>query len=137
MTKRDKDRYQETRRLQNAGVDVDTSDTIRFNSGSETYPHFMVKSTVAYLGQINGYFVECEAITKHGEVDCLLYHPDRRNIAVEVETNWTEETKQDKLSRYVHQQEGIADMWMLEVLDKPQSDMDTLQWVATETGMKP
>lgn len=137
MTKRDKDRYQETRRLQNAGVDVDTSDTIRFNSGSESYPHFITKCTVAYLGQINDYFVECEAITRYGEVDCLLYHPDRRNIAVEVETGWTEETKQDKLNRYVKQQEGIDDMWPLEVLDKPQSSMDTLQWVCSETGMKP
>jgi len=137
MTKRDKDRYQETRRLQNAGVGVDTSDVVRFNSGSESYPHFITKSTVAYLGQLNGYFVECEATTNRGEIDCLLYHPERRNIAVEVETGWTEDVKEDKLSRYVHQQEGIDDMWMFEVLEKPQTDMETIKWICEKTGLKP
>jgi hypothetical protein len=135
--KRTQDRYQETRRLQNAGIDVDTSDVLRFNSGSETYNHFRLKACVAFLGQLNGFFVEGEAITDSGEIDVLLYHPERRNIAVEIETSPTEEVKQDKLRRYVRMQEGVDEMFLLNATDAPKDSMDTLQWVSEQTGLKP
>lgn len=138
MSKRKQQQYQDLRELQNAGVEVTGDNTIKFNAGgsSETVKHIVAKTLVTKLGLVNGYLVDTECQVKHGEIDVLLHsHPDRLTLAVEVETSPTEETKQDKLSRYVHQQPAIDDMILVNVTDMPMDMLEALDYVSNQTGL--
>jgi hypothetical protein len=137
--KRRKTKHHAYRSLKDAGIDVSKHNQICPNAGSETYDHFRTKACAAWLAQINGYFVDSEVETDHGkEMDLLLWgHGDRQTYVVECETNWTEQTKREKLTNYVRFYEPIDDMLMLEVLDCPQNGHDLLEWVSDELGLVP
>lgn len=136
MSKRQQQKYQSYRELQNAKVDVSKHNQIKPNSGSETFPHLVAKAAVMHLGLANGYWVASEVEVPHGQVDCLLWgNPERLTLAVEVETSPTEETKQDKLSRYVHQQPAIDDMILVNVTQMPMHMLEALDYVSNQTGL--
>lgn len=114
--KRRHDKATGYRALQDNGVDVSKHNEVRFNSGSETWRHFVGKSAVAYVARRYGYWVSSEVEVPEGEIDCLLWgQPDHPVWAVELETNPDEATKKDKLKRYVLEQPGIDDMRLLDV----------------------
>ena len=133
-----KDQYQFYRQLKNAGVELSKHNQIKPNDGSETFAHLVAKAAVMQLGLANGYRVASEVEVSHGQVDCLLWgNPERLTLAVEVETSPTEETKQDKLSRYVHQQPAIDDMILVNVTQMPMHMLEALDYVSKKIGLEP
>lgn len=120
-------------KLRQAGWDVSKTDTIQFNSGSETYAHLCLKSAAAYyLKKELNYRVDSEVENPGGEVDILAYgHPDRNPIVVEVETSPTEEVIADKIERYVKGQ-PVRDLFVLNPNDISKSVMEPLELVEAE-----
>lgn len=138
------DKYQtkEYRNLKNSGVDVEDTNSIQFNEGSETSPHICVKSLAGLIGLRNGYRVDSEVEvtnqqTENGEIDCLIWgHESRLTYAVEVESSPLPETVDAKLDKYVRHT-AIDDMQVLNLNDCPQDMTDALGWVASELGLEP
>lgn len=95
--------WAEYRELQTAGWSVTKTNQIRFNGGSESEKHIAVKSLVGLAGKEAGYRVSSEVTHQHrGEIDVLLFGcPDRLTLAIEVETNPTDDVIEDKFDRYV------------------------------------
>jgi hypothetical protein len=131
MTRRDNDFYDQYRRLQRVGWDVDKENNVAFNSGSESLTHRVAKTIVAHVGLDMGYCVDSEVTHgEHGEIDVLLWnHPERLTYAVEIEHNPTPEVKQDKLSRYVTSNSEIDDMILLNANDIPADRFAALEHV--------
>jgi hypothetical protein len=134
--KRRSDKHTAYRQLQASGIQVQQTDQIRLNSGSETFAHEIAKLAVGHIGKANDYWVSSEVDCGQGDIDVVLWgHPDRLTYAVEVETGWTDETKQDKRKRYVDDQTGIDDMLTVEVTEMPTDWMDALGYVSRELGL--
>jgi len=115
----------EYRRLKDAGFDVNSTPTFAFNSGSESIEHALSKLVVAHLVQNHGWHADCEVSCTNGEIDVLAYSPDRLNYALEIETNPSEQTVQDKLHRYVYENDVIDDVVIIDISDVP----DTFSWL--------
>jgi len=105
MTKRQQQERTARRQFKNHGWDVPKTDSIEFNSGSETVKHCIAKTLAAHAGKQAGYRVASEVAHsgERGEIDVLLYaHPERLTLAVEAEVSPTDDVVQDKVERYVH-----------------------------------
>jgi len=91
------------RSLQQAGWDVDTVDSIKFNYGSETAKHQHAKLAGAHILRNAGYRIDTEVThPERGEID-LIAIPTKESqepFAVEFETTPTSEVVDDKLTRY-------------------------------------
>jgi hypothetical protein len=117
----------EYRRLKNAGWDVSKKPAVRFNAGgsAETVGHIVAKTLTAKLCLENGYMIDTEVEhPNYGEIDVLCYHPERLNWAIELETEPDEETKQDKIERYVYGTEPINDLCLVDVSSLPAHCLD-------------
>jgi len=136
MSKRDKMLHNQLKELREHGWVVNQSDAIRFNSGSETFTHFVGKACAAFVGDENGFRVASEVVhDNRGEVDILLYGlPERMIMAVEIETSPTEEVVQDKLERYIHNT-PIQEMFVINANDIPMNQLEAKEFVAEELGL--
>lgn len=135
--KRRFDKARSYRELQDNGVDVSKTNGIEFNAGSETWRHVVTKAAVGYIGRRYGYWVSSEVEVPQGEIDVLLWGlPDRNVWACEVETDVTEATKQDKLRRYVLEQEGIDDMILIDVDEMPETLSNAVEYVNAQMGLR-
>lgn len=127
--RRQKAEYKDRHALRNAGWDVSKTDSIQFNSGSETFRHACVKLAAGfYLKTEIGYRVDSEVEMPAGEVDVLAYgHPDRRPIVVEVETGVKQSVIDDKLERYV-KGEPVRDMFVLDPTQVSENVLQALEY---------
>jgi len=137
MNRRDQDFYEEYRALQTHGWDVQKENQVRFNSGSETNPHFVAKCLAARVGHSEGYSVASEVVhPENGEIDILLWnHPERLTYAVETETSPTDEVIADKLERYVHSNPVIDDLLLVNVNNLPVDRIEAEEWIRGELGL--
>jgi RecB family endonuclease NucS len=136
----DKHQYAAYRRLKDDGVDVRKHNSVRFNAGgsAETTKHAVAKTLAAKVLLANDYRVDSEVEMQHGTVDILGWgNPDRLNYVVELETSPDAETKDDKLTRYVLNQQTIDDMILINVTDMPVNMLDALDYVSDQLGMHP
>jgi len=128
----------EYRKLKDSGWQVSKHPAVRFNASgeSETIGHFVSKAIAAKLCLQNGYMIDTEVVSEHGygEIDLICYSPDRITMAVELETNPDEDTKQDKLERYVKSNNVIEDMQMIAVDELPNHLLDMRDRIITELG---
>jgi len=136
--------YAEYRSLLDSGVKVSKGNVgLRFNAGgmSETFSHSTTKAIVSHIGLRNGYKCDSEVeVVKDqeliGEVDVLLWgHPERLSYAVEAETSPTEEVVEDKLDRYVHSNNVIDDMILINTNDVPIDRIEAEQFIGDELGL--
>jgi len=134
--------YSEYRSLLDSGVKVGKENVgVRFNAGgfSETFLHSTSKALVAHVALQNGYKVdsEVEVIKNHetiGEVDVLVWHPERITYACEVETSPEEGVESEKVAKYVTGT-AIDDMMLLNLNDRPDKTLEAAKWVADELGL--
>jgi len=132
----------EYRKLKRAGYNVNTDPTFTFNAGGsgETIQHCFGKLITAYVGLNNGYRADCEVTretshgTTHGEIDVLLYAPDRINRAVEIETNISEDIVADKLSRYVADSPVVDELHVIETKSLGSNVFDMRDTICSELG---
>jgi len=132
----------EYRKLKRAGYDVNKSPTFSFNAGAgETLIHCFGKLITAHVGLDNGYRADCEVAvesghgTMHGEIDVLLYSPDRINRVVEVESNISEDVVADKRARYVDASPVVDEMHIIEATDLPANVYDMRDAIYTALGV--
>jgi len=104
----------EYRRLKNAGWDVDKTESVKFNGGSESRPHMVVKLLAVDVCREVGYQIDTEVEGPHGVVDVLAYHPKRLNYCIEIETDASEDVIRDKKQRYVDSNQVIDEIWVLD-----------------------
>lgn len=125
----------EYRDLKRAGWDVSKSPSINLNGGSESVAHLVAKTVTAKVLQDNGWQTDTEVThDEHGEIDVLAYAPHKLTYAVELENDITEETKQDKLERYVESNVVIDDMQIIEVGELPANVLDMRDRIISELG---
>jgi len=138
MNKRKRTRLDAYTELQKAGVDVRKCHDLRFNAGEETFAHGVGKLAASFLGVRNGYWVNGEVECDNGgEIDVLLWgHESRSTYAVEVESNWTDETMQKKLDKYVKPY-PIDDILPVEATELSANYMDALEDVSLAVGLDP
>jgi len=130
--KRTHDEYRHRHVLRRNGWDVPKTDAVAFNSGSETPEHYFAKCVVAYVLKDQGYRIATEVEKEGvGEIDVIAYGTEDEPIAVEVETNPSDEVVKDKLSRYV-QGEPYRDMFLLNVDEMPATWSEAIDWVEGE-----
>lgn len=112
--------WSEYRALRDSGWQVQKHNQVRLNGGSESKDHLLAKSMVAHAGKEAGYKVSSEVEhDRRGEIDILLYGNDGRlTLAVECETNPTDDVMADKRQRYV---DGtpIDEMFVISVDELP------------------
>lgn len=128
MNLRTQREFRQRKTLKDAGWSVPQRDAVAFNSGSETKEHFLCKCLVAYALKRDDYRVASEVEGPTGEIDILGYGTEDPPIAVEVETNPTDDVIQDKLERYVFGQ-PIRDLFVLPVGEMPAELDNALAWV--------
>jgi len=132
MNKRTRREWEHRDTLKKAGWKVPKRDAVAFNGGtSESAAHFFAKCAVAFVLKQDGYRVASEVEGPTGEIDVVGYGTEDEPIAVEVETNPSEEVVQDKLSRYVHGQ-PFRDMFLLDVDELPETFDEAVEWVREE-----
>lgn len=136
--KRTKDAIRECRQLNNAGYNVGKRRTIRLhtNPQDETPKHAHAKMAVGKVLAETGYRVDSEVEHEPtGNVaDVLGYGCDgRRPCVVELETDWSRETKLKNIRKYNHG--PIAEVWTLDVTDLPNEVADLHQRVKGELGL--
>jgi len=134
--------YSEYRALLDSGVKVDDENIgVRYNAAgkSETIPHSSTKNLVAHVALQNGYKVDSEVeVSKNhetiGDIDVLIWHPERLTYAVEVETSPAEGVVSEKMEKYV---DGTAvdDIQLLNLTDRPEKTLEAAHWVADELGL--
>lgn len=116
--------------LKDAGWEISQRDAVAFNSGSETFEHFMAKAALAWSLKQQGYRIGSEvAKDSAGEVDVAAYGLDDPPVAVECERSMTEDVMADKLARYVDG-EPFRDMLPVDVDSMP--DVEVLREWADE-----
>ena len=125
------------RRIKRAGWQLHKEPAVRFNASgaSETVGHIVSKTLVAKLCLQNGWMVDTEVEhAEYGEIDVLAYAPDRLNWAIELETDPTEATRQDKLERYVYSTEPINDLCVVDVSILPAHALEMRNRLIDELG---
>lgn len=126
----------EYRVLKRSGWDVSKTPAIRFNGGSESLGHVVAKTVSAKLYQEHGWQTDTEVShDEYGEIDVLAYAPDKLTYAVELENDITEDTKQDKLQRYVESNVVIDDMQIIEVGELPANVLDMRDRLMTQLAL--
>jgi hypothetical protein len=134
MSKRKFNDWNARKELDEAGWDVSKTDSVKFNSGSETLSHANLKLTVAwYLKQECGYRIDTEVEMGSGEVDVLAWR-ESDIIVVECETSPTDAVVSDKIKRYVHD-EPPRECFVLNVNDAPEERSTCYRWVQEELGL--
>ena len=124
------------RALKDSGASVQKHNQIRFNSGSETAIHVVAKALVGQVGIQHGYRVSSEVDVPEGEIDTLLWgHPKRLTYAVELEHSPTDETKKDKLNRYVRRVDAIDDMVLINLNKLPMDVLEMREQIKGEIGL--
>lgn len=128
--KRSHREFSHRRELEAAGWQLRQRDAVAFNPGSETVRHAVCKMLVAFKLREKGYRVDTEVPKEGvGEIDVVAYAaPDEPAFAVECETSPTDETLNDKMERYYHN-EPFRDVFVLVVNDMPENILDALAWV--------
>jgi hypothetical protein len=122
--------------LKRNGWDISKTDSIQFNSGSETTRHIVCKSLVGrYLKHECNLRIDSEVThPERGEIDIVAYGEESPPFAVEVETNVTDDVTSDKLERY-YEGTPLREVYILELLDMPTDWNEAYQWVAEELGL--
>lgn len=127
----------EYRELKDWSVEVSKTNSIEFNSGSETGTHVLAKAIVGHLGVSNGYRVSSETQCPKGEIDMVLWgHPDRLSYAVELEHSPTKEIKQSKLERYVLGT-PLDELCLININNLPKDRHKALAWIGEQLGLDP
>jgi len=127
--------YQEYRGLQDRGWNVDKTDALRRNSGSESPEHIHAKCAVFHVATEHGWKCTCECDGPSGEIDCLLWgHPDMMTVAVELERDIQPEVMDDKLNRYVRK-EPIQELYTIPVDDLPEQIGPLHERIRGELGL--
>ena len=129
-SKKQKDTWRKTKRLQRYGVDADPT-AVRVHSG-ETPKHVIARRLVGHvLSQANRAWDE-EVETKHGRIDVVDYGSvDEAPLAVECETNLTESTKREKIEKYVPRG-PCRDVIFLQLSDAPNEIDELAEWIEGE-----
>jgi len=117
MSKRDRMLHGQLKELKEHGWVVDQTDSIKFNSGSETLAHLHAKTVAAKVLKDQGYRVDTEVVMPAGEVDVLGYS-EQDIIVVECESKPNSNTFSSKLNRYIHGQPP-RDMFWIDVNHVP------------------
>jgi len=135
-----KPQVREYRQLKDSGVDVEDTNRVRYNEGSETSRHICAKSLAGLVAIRNGYRIDSEVPvandkTDDGEIDTLIWgHDSRLTYAVELEHSPTEQVKAEKLEKYVRYT-AVADLQLLNLNKCPHDMTDALDWIADELGL--
>jgi len=123
-------------RLHRAGLDLSTQPTFETNSGSETTTHAVAKLITARLFLEEGWLADCEVTLPNGrEMDVFAYGPDRLNYAVELEQNPREGIKNEKLKHYVHTNQVVDDMLLIDISNAPTNIDELERWLADRAGV--
>lgn len=126
-------------KLQRHGWDVDKTDTVKFNHGSETEMHTHAKTATCLLLKDHGYRVDTEV--KHaerGEIDVVAIpcggeeHP----FAVELEHSPTDDVVSDKLSRY-YDGTPYREVYVVNLNELPPDVLEMRTQIAAELGVDP
>ena len=136
-TKREKVYYDWLQSLSQAGWNADKTDSIKFNSGSETHLHMHAKLATAALLKANGYRIDTEvAHPERGEVDVVAIptQDDQKPFAVELEHSPTQEVVEDKLSRYF---EGtpFTEVFVINLNRAPMEIVELKEHIRSELGL--
>ncbi len=130
MTKRQRDEYTDRADLQDCGWQVEKTDSIKFNGGSETTRHVCLKAIAGHVLRDHGYRVSSEVEhDQHGEIDVLAYAGDGDPFAVEIETNPHEATVTSKINRYVRSNDVIRECFILAADQAPTEFEAARDWV--------
>jgi hypothetical protein len=125
------------RELKDYGVEVTQTNSVEFNSGSETATHVTAKALVGHIGLSNGYRVNSEVRVPQGDVDMVIWgHPDRLSYAVELEHSPTRETVESKVDRYVNQT-CLDEIVVINLNEMPENYLEATEFIADELGLKP
>jgi hypothetical protein len=125
------------RELKDHGVEVTRTNSIEFNSGSETATHVTAKALVGHIGLSNGYRVNSEVHVPQGDIDMVLWgHPERLSYAVELEHSPTRETVESKVDRYVDQT-CLDEIVVINLNDFPENYLEATEFIADELGLNP
>jgi len=136
-TKREKVYYDWLQSLSQAGWNADKTDSIKFNSGSETHLHVHAKTCVAQTLKDHGYRVDTEVEhPERGEIDVIAIPvaDDQKPFAVELEHSPTEEVIDDKLSRYF---EGtpFTEVFVINLNRAPMGIVELKEHIRSELGL--
>jgi len=136
-TKREKVYYDWLQSLSQAGWNADKTDSIKFNSGSETHLHMHAKLATAALLKANGYRIDTEVEhPERGEVDVVAIptQDDQKPFAVELEHSPTQEVVEDKLSRYF---EGtpFTEVFVINLNRAPMGIVELKEHIRSELGL--
>ena len=127
MNKKQLEQYNDLRR---EGVELQKHNQIRGNGGSETARHLVAKALAFHAATQDGWRVSSEVSVGQGEVDLVLFKDRETRVwAVEVETSPSADVRNDKLNRYVKQQDGIDDMVLINVTQMPENIVDAYHFV--------
>jgi hypothetical protein len=136
-TKREKVYYDWLQSLSQAGWNADKTDSIKFNSGSETHLHLHAKLSTSALLKANGYRIDTEVEhSERGEVDVVAIptQDDQKPFAVELEHSPTQEVVEDKLSRYF---EGtpFTEVFVINLNRAPMGIVELKEHIRSELGL--
>lgn len=136
-TKREKVYYDWLQSLSQAGWNADKTDSIKFNSGSETHLHMHAKLATAALLKANGYRIDTEVEhPERGEIDVVAIptQDDQKPFAVELEHSPTQEVVEDKLSRYF---EGtpFTEVFVINLTRTPMEIVELKEHIRSELGL--
>lgn len=131
MNARTRREFEQRKVLRDAGWDVPKRDAVAFNSGSETLEHFLCKAIAAYELRDQGYRVASEVEGIGGEIDLVAYGTEDPPIAIEAETNPTDDVVSQKLEQYVWNQ-PFRDMFLLDVGSFPTHIYEARGWVSEQ-----
>ena len=127
MNKKQLEQYNDLRR---EGVELQKHNQIRGNGGNETARHLVCKSLAFHAATQAGWRVSSEVSVPQGEIDLVLFKDRETRVwAVEVETSPSADVRNDKLNRYVKQQDGIDDMVLINVTQMPENIVDAYHFV--------
>jgi len=124
--------------LSQAGWNADKTDSIKFNSGSETHLHMHAKLSTAALLRANGYRVSSEVQHEgdRGTVDIVAIptQDDQKPFAVELEHSPTQEVVEDKLTRYF---EGtpFVECYVINLNRAPMEIVELKEHIRSELGL--
>ena len=136
-TKREKVYYDWLQSLSQAGWNADKTDSIKFNSGSETHLHVHAKACVAHTLKDHGYRVDTEVEhPERGSIDIIAIptQDDQKPFAVELEHSPTQEVVEDKLSRYF---EGtpFTEVFVINLNRAPMEIVELKEHIRSELGL--
>ncbi len=137
MSKSEKVYYDWLGELSRHGWNADKTDSIKFNSGSETSKHIHSKTATAHVLRLNGYRVSTEVVhPERGEIDvCAIpKSDDQKPFAVELETSPTQDVIDDKLNRY-YSGTPFTECYVINVSELPLNIHDMRDAIATELGL--